>query len=408
MKLPHPHKKHVFLVLGITLIIYIPIALLGYLFLRSDTNLKSLKMNYDEVKQAQQNFQQNLSEELFNEHLFLLDKRNLENNLSNLEKEIETIKNTPEGSLVENVNEVYELYGDFEAKLKRNENVKLDTKDSLDKLEEWGTLLIAQDFENLDVGLSEAVAKLDADYAEYVASLPPPAPAASTGYSYVNVGTEKGTFGVHLIKLPLSGVNVRTTSASSDDCKDNCPTKSLQQFVSDNNGFAGINGAYFCPPDYSACGGKVNSSDYAFYHSSKGKWLNKGALSWSETGLMTFNGSSAQFYKKSSEFGGSGVSAGISNYPSLLKNGEVIVKDSSLTSYQKIKGTRGAIGVGGENIYLAIIYNASVEEAAYAMRALGAQHALNLDGGGSSAMYIDGRYVVGPGRSLPNAIILTR
>ena len=59
-------------------------------------------------------------------------------------------------------------------------------------------------------------------------------------------------------------------------------------------------------------------------------------------------------------------------------------------------------------MYLAIISNATVVDAAYAMKGLGALDALNLDGGGSSAMYINGSYVVGPGRSLPNAIILTK
>jgi len=93
----------------------------------------------------------------------------------------------------------------------------------------------------------------------------------------------------------------------------------------------------------------------------------------------------------------------------LVYDGEVVVKDDDLSSYQKdVKGSRGAIGVGGENIYLVIINNATVKDAAYVMRALGVKHALNLDGGGSSAMYTGGKYVAGPGRSLPNAIILVK
>jgi len=42
------------------------------------------------------------------------------------------------------------------------------------------------------------------------------------------------------------------------------------------------------------------------------------------------------------------------------------------------------------------------------MEALGARHALNLDGGGSAAMHIGGAYKVGPGRQLPNAVVLVR
>jgi len=33
---------------------------------------------------------------------------------------------------------------------------------------------------------------------------------------------------------------------------------------------------------------------------------------------------------------------------------------------------------------------------------------LNLDGGGTAAMYINGGYVVGPGRPLANAVVLVR
>jgi len=42
------------------------------------------------------------------------------------------------------------------------------------------------------------------------------------------------------------------------------------------------------------------------------------------------------------------------------------------------------------------------------LQALGARDALNLDGGGTSAMFIGGGYTVGPGRLLPNAIVLTK
>ena len=42
------------------------------------------------------------------------------------------------------------------------------------------------------------------------------------------------------------------------------------------------------------------------------------------------------------------------------------------------------------------------------VQALGVREALNLDGGGTSAMWFGGAYKVGPGRLLPNAVILTR
>jgi len=53
-----------------------------------------------------------------------------------------------------------------------------------------------------------------------------------------------------------------------------------------------------------------------------------------------------------------------------------------------------------------LVTNASVTDSAYALQALGVKDALNLDGGGTSALYISGSYKVGPGRLLPNAVVL--
>lgn len=44
---------------------------------------------------------------------------------------------------------------------------------------------------------------------------------------------------------------------------------------------------------------------------------------------------------------------------------------------------------------------------AHVFKSLGATHALNLDGGGSVALWFGG-YKVGPGRSLPNAVIFAQ
>jgi len=102
------------------------------------------------------------------------------------------------------------------------------------------------------------------------------------------------------------------------------------------------------------------------------------------------------------------VTAAISNYPTLVLNGNVIDSSAEQSAGQMQRGTRGAIGTDGTYIYLVIVTSASVNETAYVMRTLGATSALNLDGGGSAAMWIGGGYKVGPGRQLPNAVVLTK
>ena len=95
-------------------------------------------------------------------------------------------------------------------------------------------------------------------------------------------------------------------------------------------------------------------------------------------------------------------------FPMLLQNAAVVDSEYEQTAVQLAKGTKGSIGVDGTFVYLAIMSNVTVTESAYVLQALGARDAINLDGGGTSAMYLGGAYRVGPGRLLPNAIVLTK
>ena len=392
-------------------IFLISLVILGFsYFYKLSERVESLKKSISVISDSQNDLQESLEVSLYEDHIKLSERFNLLSDAESLRLQIEELMNVKENQDYQNTQDILASYEVFIEKLGRNSDAKLDVKEYEKKVSNWGEKLLNKDFGGLKDDIESSNSSLDEKHEEYLASLPKPTVSqVSGGGNYMTVDTERGKFGVYLIKVALSSVKVITASANGEDCKDNCPTKSLAEHVSDNGGFAGINGSYFCPPDYSSCSGKINSSDYAFYKSSSGKWLNKGALSWGDTGLATFNGSSAKFYKKSSDYGGGSVTAGISNYPTLLKNGDVVIDSGKLTSYQKdVKGARGAIGVGDSNLYLAIVTNATVMDAAYAMKALGAKDALNLDGGGSSALYLNGSYIVGPGRSLPNAVVLVK
>jgi hypothetical protein len=259
-----------------------------------------------------------------------------------------------------------------------------------------------------DFGVFWLVTVLNAD-----GSAPPPLPAvlSGTGYSFLNVPIARGTFGVHLIKERLAQVTVRTLTANVTDCSADCPVKPLAQYVLENNAYAGMNGTYLCPPDYPACVGKVNSYDYAVYNSNLSRWLNQRALN-GQNGLVTFAGGGATFYRRGATYVQSGspgpVTAGISNYPLLLQNGVVVDSEAEQSPSQMLRGTKGALGSDGTFVYLALVTNGNVTDTAYVLQALGVKDALNLDGGGTSAMYIGGAYKVGPGRLLPNAVVLTK
>lgn len=383
--------------------------------------LSELTTRYQVLLVNQEKLKEDYAEALYQEHLASLERKKLEETKKQIEQAYQKLKSQASKEKLVKIETVHSLYQDTLSKIERNKNVKLDTSQAYSQINDWGVQFLNQEFDQLQDTISSANNNLDQQYQDYLASLPTPTPIPTPrpttaptsppppGYAYQTVFTSRGNFNTHLIKLPLAQVQVKTLTANEKNCSNNCPTKSLADYVSENNAYAGIHGTYFCPPDYSACVNKVNSYDFAVYNSNLGKWLNEHALSWNDLGLATFNGNTPHFYRESKAYDKSAVTAGISNYPTLLENGQVVVDENLLSAYQKsIKAPRGAIGVDDENLYLVIATEATVPDIAYVMQSLGAKNALNLDGGGSSAMYISGTYKVGPGRSLPNAIVLLK
>lgn len=417
MKLPTSERIFTFIILATV----IALGLSGYTFYKLfmidqkttnineiDNKVKTLQNALVESNKKQEDLASNFDNMLYEDHIKLSESIKLNAEIESLENQLKELSSKKDNADYLKITQVYTIYNQFTSKIKRNTDSKLKTTDYENKILAWGTQLLNKDYDTIIKSIDESISTLDSDYKAYLATLPPPATKAGEGYSYTTVTTNNGKFGVYLLKVSLSSVKVVTASANGSDCKDNCPTKSLADHIKDNGGYAGMNGTYFCPPDYSSCSGKTNSFDYAFYKSSDSKWLNKNALSWGDTGLATFNGHSAKFYKKTSEYSGSSVSAGISNFPTLLKDGNNVIDNRIVTEYQKLKGRKGAIGKDDANLYLALINSATIYDAADVMKSLGAKDALNIDGGGSSAMYVNGSYVVGPGRSLPNAIVLVK
>jgi hypothetical protein len=140
----------------------------------------------------------------------------------------------------------------------------------------------------------------------------------------------------------------------------------------------------------------VNSYDYAMYNSNLRRWINPGALV-GQNGLAHFSGATATYYRRSyvyaqSPAASAPITAGITMFPLLLQNGSVVDSELEQTPAQKLKGIKGSIGTDGTYVYLALVTGANLTDSAYALQALGVRDA----------------YKVGPGRLLPNAIVLTK
>lgn len=237
-------------------------------------------------------------------------------------------------------------------------------------------------------------------------TLPAVSGLPAAGYSRVNVHTEKGDFSSSIISIDLNSSKMITDSASESNCGDGCPVLALADFVTRNGGFAGVNGTYFCPITYPECAGKTNSFDFPIYNSRLGHWINEDKLFWDSRAIVYTDGSGAHYLQNAKSFGG-GLNAGIVNYPGLLDNGNVQIDDnqSGLSDKQKAVGTKVGIGVISQTRVIVVVAGSvNMQQFAYIFKALGATGALNLDTGGSTALYWGG-YKAGPGRNIPNAII---
>lgn len=234
-----------------------------------------------------------------------------------------------------------------------------------------------------------------------VATAPASNALPGSGYSRQKVSTSRGEFVVGMVVAP--GARVIIETASDSDCSDNCPTRSLAEHVAASGGFAGINGAYFCPPDYPQCQGKVNSFDTLAVNGRTKVVLNRANNVYSTVPLVAAYGASLSFYDQTVQWGADTSSGGgLANYPRLLRDGSIA------SEQENGKGTRGFIGTKDGSIVIGHIYAASFADSAVVLQTLGLQNALNLDGGGSTALWYEGGYKAGPGRGLPTAIVLAR
>lgn len=226
----------------------------------------------------------------------------------------------------------------------------------------------------------------------------------------------RGSFSIDVVTISRNGHTMITDTAELSDCANNCEAHSLTEYIAQNNAEFAIHGTYFCPPDYSACSNEINSYFSPVYNTAADVMINEKKLPF-HFGPMIVADTSGEYYyfHRTKDFGytvkefeeerGVQVQAAIANYPSLVENGSVIVESESLASNQTTKAVRGGFGYNDDTVFMVIAHSASVIDLGYIMEALGADWALNLDGGGSASLFANGSYVYQGGRQLPNAIL---
>jgi len=239
-----------------------------------------------------------------------------------------------------------------------------------------------------------------------------------TSYQYQRkkIITPRGSFNAEIIEIDLSDYRLKIVSdaASDSECHDNCPTKSLEDFVIQNKAVAGVIGTYFCPKDYRDCADHDGSFQWMAYNHSNDAMINEYRNNTNNGALIVFDDKQrSYFYLHTRSFEGkkefekkydAKITAAISNWPALRYDSKSVFNAKAIDKRQlSIRGNRSAIGLKGRKVYFIAVRGGTIPDLSSVVDQLEMDYALNLDGGG---FYFDDQYIIGPGRNIPNAIML--
>lgn len=229
----------------------------------------------------------------------------------------------------------------------------------------------------------------------------------NSGYNRQQVQTDNGTFTIDIISADLNSTKVLADTASEGNCSDNCPVLPLNTYATRSNAYAAINGTFFCPTEYPSCAGKTNSFDTLLMNKNK-TYFNSDNNVYSTVPAVIFKDNWSRFVSRSLEWGrDTSVDSVIAMQPLLVFNNQVAYTGSDNSKFNS-KGPRCFIAGKGNMAYIGIVHNATMAESANVLKTLGMENAINLDEGGSTALWYNGSYIAGPGRNIPNAILFVR
>lgn len=301
---------------------------------------------------------------------------------------------------------VYEDLLDLRTKSKNTADLEKDFADALFKLAK-------KDLSGANDVLTQIANKISQEEEKLAASfnIPQNVPQKNTppssGYSRQQVSVESlGSYMVSIVAADIGSTRVIVDTAADSDCSNNCPVLPLATYVSRNGAYAGINGTYFCPSEYPSCAGKTNSFDLLVMNHKK-TYFNSGNNVFSNNPGVIFGDGYIRFVTAISQWGRDTSTNGVlSNFPLLVFNSNVVFGGDN-DPKKGSKGGRSFVANKGNLVFIGVVHNATVAEAARVLAAMGMENALNLDDGGSTALWSDG-YKVGPGRNLPNVILFVR
>lgn len=336
---------------------------------------------------------------------------NFENKLNDLQKESKSLKtkiseleNEDQRKvnqlLADTINQIKSVYKKSVSVYESLIDLKIVLKNTTKQDEAYATIVSLLAAENY----ASASGKLDILATDIKTAIP--IIVATPVNKGQTVKSDIGDYSVSYVTADLSNTKIIVDTASDSDCGNNCPVLPLATYVSRNGAFAGINGSYFCPAVYPSCAGKTNTFDLLVMNKKK-TYFNSGNNVYSNNPGVIFGGDYIRFVSAVSQWGrDTGIDSMLSNYPLTVFNSNINFGGND-DPKQGSKGNRSFIGNKGNTVYIGVIFNVTVAEGAHVLKSLGLENALNLDSGGSTALW-NGGYKVGPGRDIPNAILFVR
>jgi len=352
--------------------------------------------------QYQQSTQNSLSQKLLQTQKELVALKNVDQYKRNNELQ-DTIKHIE--TTYDKAVKAYESLLDLKTLTDKTSDFDKLFADSLNELSQRNYATADAKLNDLNQQISDEQKKLAAAAApavpkNAVANNTPP----GSGYSRQSVTADTGNFVVDLIAADMGSTRVVVDTASDGDCSNNCPALPLGTYVARSGAYAGINGSFFCPPEYPTCAGKTGSFDLLVMNKNK-VYFNSSNNVYSTNPAVIFGSGFVRFVGAASGWGrDTSVDGVISNFPLLVSGGNIVYGDSSDTKFTN-KGTRNFVANKGNTVYIGVMYNANMTDSAHVLKALGMDNAMNLDEGGSTALMLNGSYLAGPGRNIPNAVL---
>ena len=227
--------------------------------------------------------------------------------------------------------------------------------------------------------------------------LPRATPLNAVNYELVKIGS----YGCHVVDIDLNNPGVRLSCARTEELGHTRMT--FASIVQHHRPLAAITGTFFDPSSGTVICNLVRSgkllTDGHHGNTMMVDRENKGHF------MDTANRAGHEVDWSKSDFA---VSCG----PTLLRKGRVVLDPPSEGFHDRglfRHASRCGLGLTADNHLMFVSVNKGVTLGgfAYLMRQLGAQDAINLDGGSSTGLYVRGRYPSRPARSLTNVLMVT-